>query len=224
MNTEIDYNPVAEEMGSNYVTINPAWDNDEIQYNVSFIKIDLELRMLDSQAIMNSLSQAEDGTVLMAGDRITFKKDGNTYKPYTKNFMLSMKYRYAIAAYLLKHNPVSVVENGKDWTVYKLTYKNTPFVIGMLNEGASCFFNIAKEEDNVDAYYKKQKELRTRTKSLDFELEVEHPVYGDQITGFPMKLDDLSDELDDMIDKICRMKSIPELRSKIDELRDLLDM
>jgi len=219
---ESDFNPVAEEMGSNYVTINPAWDNNE-QYNVSFIKIDLELKMIDSQAIMSSLSQAEDGTILVAGDRITFKKDVNTYKPFVKNFMLSMKYRYAIAAYLLKHNPVSV-ENGKDWTTYKIVYKNTPFVIGMLNEGASCFFNIAKEEDNIEAYYRKQKELRTRTKSLDFELEIEHPVYGDQITGFPMKLDDLSDELDDMVDKICRMKSIPELQYKIDELKKLLDM
>jgi len=217
-------NSISEEMGSTYVTISQAWDSEN-NYNTSNITLDMEIRMIDASIVLTYLSINEDGQLLMAGDPVKFRKDGNSYKPVLKDMFSPMPHRLAIASYLLKHlDHVAPPSHDKDWSIYHVAYKDMPMVIGVLNTGGAVFFNFSDKADLTHKYYDKQRTLKTKTKSLEFELEIENPVYGDQITGFPMKLDELSDQLDDAIELIMRSSRIPELQHKLNEIKEYLNL
>lgn len=215
-------NTVSEEMGSNYVTISSAWDSD-ILYDTNNISLDMELKLIDGETIYNSLSIVE-GQLLSYGQKITFKDGGKTYMPYINGMKLPMPHRLAISSYMLKHCPLINKEITKDGTIYTISYKNKDFNVFVDTNAKYTWYGIATAESKQQLYYSNQFKLRTFHDPLVFELEVDHPVYGDQITGFPMKLDELSDELDDAIELLMRCSRIPELRSKIDEAKKLLDL
>lgn len=222
-------NAVSQEMGANYVSISSAWDSDN-NYDVSNISLDQELMLLDAKTIYDSLSY-QDSTLRLHGDEIKFRKDGNTYKPKLARMetLLQMKYRLAIASYLLKHCQVVETTHDKEWSIYKIVYKNDLMTIGVLTDGKACFFNFMSKEDKKDAYYKTQFRLKTRHTESQL-ANYEDPddksedYYGDPNTSFPLRIDDMEDKLDDAIDLVTQASKVPELQHKIEELKQLLNL
>ena len=218
----VSNNNISEEMGSNYISISSVWDSD-VLYDTENISLEMELKLINAEAIYNSLSMVE-GQLLSYGQKITFKDGGKTYMPFINGMKLPMGHRLAISSYMLKHCPLINKEITKDGTIYTISYKDKDFNVFIDVEAKYTWYSIATKESKEQLYYNNQFKLRTNHESLVFELEVDHPVYGDQITGFPMKLDELSDELDDAIDLLMRCSRIPELKAKIDEAKKLLDL
>lgn len=215
-------NSISEEMGSNYISISSVWDSDAL-YDTENITLEMELKLIDNKTIYNSLSMVE-GQLLSHGQRITFKSEGKTYMPYLDNMKLPMSHRLAISSYMLKHCPLVDKEIIKDGTIYTVNYRGKEFSIFVDTAAKYTWYNVTTSEKKRELYYNNQFKLRTSHDPLTFELEVDHPIYGDQITGFPMKLDELADELEDAIDLLAKCSRIPELRGKLDEAKMLLEM
>lgn len=217
-------NSISEEMGSNYISISAPWDSDN-NYDVSNITLEMELSMIDAATVLQSLSVVED-QLLLSGQKVTFKKDGTsaTMYPYLNGMKLPMKHRKAIVNKLLKSCDLLDKDNTKDGTIYTVMYKNKPLKCFVQNEASYVWFNLETEQDKLDRYYNKQFQLRTKTTSKEMLPELEHPLYGDVVTGFPTQVDDLEDRLDDAIDLIMVCNQIPELQHKLEELKTLLDM
>jgi predicted enzyme related to lactoylglutathione lyase len=220
-------NYISEKIGSNYISISAPWDSDN-NYDVSNVSLEMELNMIDAATVLKSLSLV-DGQLLLSGEKITFKKDGTsaTMYPYLNGMKLPMKHRKAIVNKMLKSCDLLDKNNTKDGTIYTIVYKDKPFKCFVENNANYVWFNIESDKDKLDRYYKKQFQLKTKTAStasMEMLPEVEHPLHGNVITGFPTQLDDLEDRLDDAIDLIMACGQIPELQHKLEELKILLDM
>ena len=223
-------NPVLEELDATLGlrSVNPY---DNIAYDPAYINLDREFSFVDSDLVAKSLTLHIDSDgrkdIYLAGERVRLVIMGNRVDVRVGN--QTIRYGTAldwIAKAVYKWGDVVKEIDGDRYYGFVVKWNKVHLMLWYNKEKNHVGIKRWSDKILTNSYYRKLGEFRIRNVNREpMETELEHPIYGDAISGLgSVAVDSIVEELDAIYERLQEIKENGGDKLIEERIEDIVEM